>query len=117
MTDQHCTNCGKEFEPFEDVVIIGVGTIAREVVGYYAELSEGPYTQTLCEECADKMLHPKPNRVVIETTGAVLDVRAERPDEVVIIVQNPGGPMMFPRQEVYGVEGRPIKQLNCVKGT
>lgn len=89
-TDQYCTNCGKEFEPFEDVVAIGIGTVIRAINDYYVETSDSmPLSQTLCEECGDKLLHPKPNRVVIEVEDNVVQlVHAERPEELLVFVHD-----------------------------
>jgi hypothetical protein len=56
----------------------------------------------------------KLNRVVVETEwfdALIRDVRAERPDEVVIIIKSLDGG----GDEVYGANGYTIKQLNAVK--
>ena len=111
-TDVYCTRCGRELEPFEDVVIVASGAVIPTVhPDYAAQASESPYLEIICEECQE----PKPNRVVVETTGAILSVRAERPGDVVVIVQNPGGPMIFPKQRVWGTGRAPIGKLNTVK--
>ena len=58
----------------------------------------------------------KPNRVVVE--GLVSDVRAERPDEIMVIARDPIMGLFDPVEDgtVFGLlDGLPIKQLNTVK--
>lgn len=85
-TDQHCTRCGKELEEYEDVVVVASGMVESGLAfpnDFAITLSDSPFLEVLCSTCRK----PKPNRVVVEVKyGEVVNVRAERPYEVVVAV-------------------------------
>ena len=114
-TDVYCTRCGREFEEYEDVVVISSGFVESGLAfsdDFEVVLSDGPYLEALCSTCRK----PKPNRVVVE--GLVSDVRAERPDEIMVIARDPIMGLFDPVEDgtVFGLlDGLPIKQLNTVK--
>ena len=104
-TDVHCTRCGKEFEPFEDVVIVATGFIAPLASEHVAVTTDSPYLEVLCSTCRD----PRPNRVVVEVEGNVVKlVRAERPEELVVFVYDRDLGRWYNRQHT-------VQQLNAVK--
>jgi len=114
-TDVYCTRCGREFEEYEDVVVISSGFVESGLAfsdDFEVVLSDGPYLEALCSTCRK----PKPNRVVIElergffADSTVRAIRAERPSEACIIVRGYDGGLAS-----YGPGGVPIKQLNTVK--
>lgn len=60
-------------------------------------------------ECACRT--QRPNRIVIETTdpNAITAIRAERPDEVMIIVRSPAGDMVRPADDLPVVSGEWVR--------
>lgn len=88
-TGSYCTNCNKEFEPYDKVTVVHGGVIEPFYKDYWVEPDDSPNDMTLCEECGRKLLEPLSNRVVIEVmSGVVVAVRAERPAELHVTVLN-----------------------------
>lgn len=54
MTDVHCTNCGREMEEFEDVVLVASGCVIQIMENEYAAWEgDSPYIHILCLTCAE----------------------------------------------------------------
>ena len=117
-TDVYCTRCGKQFEIGEAAYALDMGTIEELPtwgdVGFFS--NDGAWEEVLCADCHTEIFSSKPNRVVVE--GLVSDVRAERPDEIMVIARDPIMGLFDPVEDgtVFGLlDGLPIKQLNTVK--
>lgn len=116
----YCIGCGKEFAPGESVVAIGMATVEPMVFGgeFFVQADNGSeYVESLCKGCYDKRFQP--NRVVVEVrSGMVQAVRAERPDEIVVIIYATTDTLGYPYQPKTfgGLNGLPIGKLNIVVG-
>lgn len=54
MTDVHCTNCGRELEEFEDVILVASGYVHQIADSEYAACeSDDSYLHILCKTCAE----------------------------------------------------------------
>lgn len=115
MTDQYCTRCDKEFEEYEDVIVITGGMVESSLAfpnDFTVTLNDSPHIEVMCSDC----FNPKPNRVVVElekglfVSSTIKAIRAERPDEACVFVRGYTGVL------AYGVGGdKPIKQLSAVE--
>lgn len=119
-TGMYCTNCFDDLNMGQTVIIVDHGVISEGHAGSaYVEADDAPFLQALCEECGNKLalqVEPRPNRVVVEVYNDMAwgHVRAERPEEVVVI--------MHPLSEGYdlvygGPNGLSIGKLNTVEST